>query len=234
MPYSNQADVEFYGQFSSSDFSNKGYSYQDGIQKAIADADRMIDEYCDVPEGFFIPGGIEIQQEHLNGTDVIYIGGIQRFYAWFAGATSHLKFAYKPVLSVTKLEEETSAGIWTTRTKGSNSDYIVVDDGVRFVQNTPAWKFKNVRVTYKAGYKTIPWQIVQVSGRLAAALLKYIKDKPAAAGTSQSSGVSLLGVSKSSSSSVSQGGAGQVADAVFTPDLRELLNNFRRANYGFG
>jgi len=233
MPYSNKADIEFYGQFSSGDFS-KGYDYNASIAKAIQDADRMIDEYCGVPEDFFISDGLEIQNEYHNGVDVVYIGGIIKFFDWYYGATSHLKLKYKPVLSVTKFEEETSPGTWTTRTEGANNDYIVVDDGVRFVQNTPAWKFKNVRVTYKAGYKVIPWQISQVSGRLAASLLKYIKDQPAAAGTSQSESYNLGGLSESSSSSVSQGGGTKVSDAVFTEDLRNMLNKFCRANYGFG
>jgi hypothetical protein len=220
MGYSTKSDVEFWGQFQLGDLTI-GYDYNNSIAKAITIADRMIDHYCQVPESFFVAGGIEIQQEYHNGTDVAYLGGITKFFNWYSGGTSHLKFKHKPVLSVTKLEEETSADSWTTRTEGTGNDYIVVDDGVRFVKNTPSWKYKNVRATYKAGYAVTPSQVVEVSGRLAAALLQKIDD----AKTRQS--VTTTGLSVSAPATPSLTGP------VFTDELKSLLVNYRRVVYAF-
>jgi len=221
MPYSNKRDVEFWGQIASGKIGSIGPDYNESIQQAIAHADHMIDDYCHVPEGFFNPGGIEIQQEYLNGTDVAYLGGITKFFNWYYGGTSHLRFKYRPVLSVTKLEEETAAGTWTTRTEGTGNDYIVVEDGVRYVTNTPAWKYKNVRATYLIGYATTPGNVTQVSARLAAAILHRIID----AKDRVKASVSSLHAEHSSETSLGV--------AIFTPDLQRLLEPYRRSVYAF-
>lgn len=219
MPYSTKNDVLFYGQFSAGEFGAAGWDEEASYQKAINDADHMIDDYCNVPEQFFTAGGTEIQQEYHNGTDVVYIGGIIKFFNWYYGATSHLKLDYKPVLSITKLEEETSPGTWTTRTEGSNNDYIAVEDGVRFVQNTPAWKFKNVRATYKAGYTTTPWQVQQVSAELASRILQDIVDRK----NREKASVGPVNVSSP-----------EPRKLIFTDELKARLNNYRRVVYAFG
>ena len=221
MGYSTRTDVEFWGQFNSSDFGSIAYSYESSLQRAIDTADRYIDDYCNVPEGFFSAGGVEIQQEYLNGSDVKYIGGVVKFFSWYYGGTSHLKFKHHPVLSVTKLEEETSADTWTQRTEGTGNDYIVVEDGVRFIRNTPGWKYKNVRVTYKVGYARTPSQISEVSGRLAAAVLRRIKT------ASNPVSVTIQGQSVSVAADASLG------KPVLTDDLKKLLENYKRAVYGF-
>jgi len=221
MGYSMKSDVEFYGQFVTGDFGASGYDYNNSIAKAITIADRNIDHYCQVPENFFVAGGIEIQNEFLNGTDVAYLGGITKFFNWYTGGTSHLKFKHRPVLSVTKLEEETGAGSWSTRTEGTGNDYIVVADGVRYVKNTPAWTYKNIRVTYKIGYATTPAQVTEVSGRLAAALLRRIID----AKTPQTIGVGGMSVSTAVDASLTK--------PVFTDELKQLLVNYKRVVYAF-
>ena len=222
MTYSRKEDVEFYGQLDSSKIGSIGYDYDASIQKAITDADHMIDDYCRVPSGFFSPGGIEIQEEYLNGVDVAYLGGITKFFNWYYGGTSHLKFAYRPVLSVTKLEEETAAGTWTTRTEGTGNDYIVVTDGVRYVTNTPAWKYKNVRASYVVGYKSTPGNVTQVSARLAAAILHRIIDSKTRARGS-GGGLAVTNPPETSLGAV-----------IFTDELKRLLGEYRRPIYAFG
>jgi len=221
MPYSNKSDVEFWAQDTRTDIGTIGPDYNESLQRAIAIADGDIDDYCHVPHGFFSPGGIEIQQEYLNGTDVAYLGGITKVFNWYYGGTSHLKFTHSPVLSVTKLEEETAAGTWTLRTEGTGNDYIVVDDGVRFVTNTPAWKYKNVRVTYKVGYKTTPSNVAYVSARLAAAILQRIVD---AKHRHKASG---FGMSVDVASETSLGAN------IFTEELQRKLRRYQRPTYAF-
>jgi len=220
MGYSTRTDVEFWGQFTAGSFT-LGYDYENSLERAIQIADRRIDDYCNVPSGFFSSGGIEIQQEYLNGTDIAYIGGVLKFYSWYYGGTSHLKFKYPPVLTVTKLEEETSADTWTTRTEGTGNDYIVVEDGVRFIKNTPNYKYKNVRVTYKAGYTSTPGQISEVSGQLAAAVLRRIKD-------SANPTTATIG-----SQSITVAADASLTKPVLTKDLKNLLRNYKRVIYAF-
>lgn len=184
MGYSRIEDVEWYSRITDSYFSGRGFSdYNSSVNRAIASADALIDEYCYPPSdggtylhGFFEPGGIEVAAEHLNGVDVVWTFEHIRFPGWMRGGESHLRFNYRPVLSVTSLEEETGAGVWTARTEGSGSDFIVVADGVRFVESTPEYRYKNVRVTYKAGYRFTPRVVSEVSARLAATIIHQILD----------------------------------------------------------
>ena len=220
MGYSTKNDILFYGQFATGDFGASGYDEEASYAKAIKLADSDIDGYCNVPEGFFTPGGIEIQQEYLNGKDVAYIGGVTKFFNWYSGGTSHLKFKHKPVLSVTKLEEETGSGSWITRTEAT--DYIVVEDGVRYITNTPSYRYKNVRATYKAGYTTTPSQVVEVSACLAAAYLQRIQD--AKNRTPVATQGQNVGVPPDAS----------LTKPIFTDDLKAKLNSFRQLVYGFG
>ena len=209
-----------WGQFADAAFGSVGLDENASYQKMIESADRMIDEYCRVPEDFFVAGGVEVQQEYLDGKDVAYIGGVTKFFNWYYGGTSHLKFKHKPVLSVTKLEEETTTGTWTTRSEGSGSDYIVVDDGVRYITNTPSWKYKNVRATYKAGYTSTPTQVSVVSARLAAALLHRVKD----ANNRKTTSIGTLSVTAPVS---------DLSQPVFSDDLKRLLVNYKRVVYAF-
>ena len=222
MPYSNQAEVETWGQFGSSNLGDKGYSYDNTVQALIKWADNAIDDYCMVPMGFFEAGGVAVQNEFLNGADIAYIGGIQKFFNWYYGGTSHLKFKYRPVLTVEKLEEETGAGVWTTRTEGTGNDFIVVDDGVRYITNTPSYKYKNVRVTYKAGYTQTPGRVNECSARLAAAFGQRMVDARTRRNVAVSGGVT-----------VAQPPTPTLTKSVFTEDLKKLVQNYKRVVYAF-
>ncbi len=219
--YSTQNDVEFYGRFNSSSISPYGYNYESAIAKAIESADAIIDEYCYPPRddgayfyGFFEPGGIEIALEYLNGCDIYYSEGFSTLN--FNTGQDHLKFRYRPVLSVTSLAEETSTGTWTARTE--NTDYIVVQDGVRFILNTPSWKHHNVRATYKAGWKTTPRIISEISGKLAAAILQQIIDSGTR--TDTTAGPAMY-----------KSAGGRLLDSVLSVEDRERLNRYKILNY---
>lgn len=222
MPYCTIEDVKFWGQLDDTSKlggAGDGYDYTNSIQRSIEIASNRIDDYCEVPKGFFEPGGVEIQKEYHDGARVIYTGKVTRFYAFDYGGLAHLKTDYTPVLSVTKLEEETSAGSWTTRTEGSNDDYVVVDDGVRYVKNVPTWKWKNVRITYKAGYKETPQGVIDVCGELAAAILHKIIDAQKR--------------SRASSGGASTEPTGvRLTDTVFTKDMKLDLKRYRQSNGG--
>jgi len=126
------------------------------------------------PEGYFVGGGVEIEKEYHDGKDLGTSSSYPRFYS--VRSTPFLRLKHIPVLSVTTLEEETSAGTWTSRTEGRGNTFLVVENGVRFVSNVPRYLYKNIRVTYKTGYPITPSSIKECSARLAAAMFHLILD----------------------------------------------------------
>jgi hypothetical protein len=131
-----------------------------------------------VPRGFFEPGGIQIADEYHDGNEIAYYYSVNKLYEWQwdYDAFMLLPLKYTPVISVTTVEEETTPGTWTTRTAGSANDYIVVSDGVHFVANFPDPGYKNLRVTYLAGYALTPRIIQDTSAKMAALALQKILD----------------------------------------------------------
>jgi hypothetical protein len=174
MPYCDKLEVETWAQITSADFGSIGYDYVNTLQYVINLADRAIDNYCMQPDGFFNGGGIEIQKELHDGVEFGYVG----FNVWLSSHDYRpfLRLKYVPVLSITKFEEETTAGSWTTRTEGRSSDYIVDESGIYIVSNLPDYDYRNIRVTYKTGYTSTPSPIKECSVRLAASMLHRIKD----------------------------------------------------------
>ena len=176
-PYSVQADVERVGRFKTDDFSvDYGYNYATSVERAIQEADALIDDYCLVPSGYFTGGGVTVTAEKLNGLDLINVGDLGGLPGWSRGGGALLRFKYGPMLSVTSLEEETTQGTWTARTEGRDSDFVVVPDGVAFMANSPSSRYSNVRVTYVAGYAATPRTIQAVSARLAASIVQSLVD----------------------------------------------------------
>jgi hypothetical protein len=218
MVYSSSTEVEFYGQIDSSNtqgLGEAGPSYANNLTYAVVAADRMIESYCDVPSGFFDAGGVTITTEYHDGVEVGYYGLYPSFGVSYK-MRPKLRLNYTPVISVTTLEENTSGSTWTARTEGRSSDFIVVPDGVRFIGHVPRYDYDNVRVTYVAGYAAIPGNVVECSGRLAAAILLKIID------AKKRSPVSIGSLSTSPADMPS------LSAEVFTPPLKDLVKRYRR------
>lgn len=215
MPYSSQDDVEFWGQLSEDKVGAYGFNYENSIQQAIMKADRAINDYCMQPYGFFEPGGVAIQREYHDGAEIGDYGLLVSF-GLSIKRRPFLRLKYEPVRSVAKFEEETSAGTWTSRTEGRDDDYLVMSDGIRFIRHVPKYKYKNVRVTYVAGYHSTPGRVNECSARLAAALLHQILDS-ASRDTATTQGMS-----------VSQNPQPRLSQGVFTPELKGLVRRYKR------
>jgi len=215
MTYSSQADVEFYGQFDTSDNISKGYDYTNSIMKAIENADSRIDEYCNVPEGFFNPGGITIQQEYHDGTEIGDYGLLVSF-GLSIKRRPFLRFKHSPVLSVTSLEKSDSSGTWSALTEGRTNDYLVMETGVRFLKNVPSYDYKNVRVTYRAGYNTTPANVAQCSGLLASAILNQVLH------AKDTENISIGNLSVTDKITVT------LSSNVFTEELKSLVRHYHR------
>ena len=215
MPYCDKLEVETWAQITSADFGSIGYDYVNTLQYVINLADRAIDNYCMQPDGFFNGGGIEIQKELHDGVEFGYVG----FNVWLSSHDYRpfLRLKYVPVLSITKFEEETTAGSWTTRTEGRSSDYIVDESGIYIVSNLPDYDYRNIRVTYKAGYTVTPSPVVECSARLAANMAHHIIDS--ASRTNSGSGSVAL---NTASELVGLG------KPVLTDELKALVRDYMR------
>lgn len=206
MPYTDSDTVKTWAQTTAAALGVAGYDEPSSYQHFIEAACHAIDQYCDVPDGFFEGGGVEVQQEKHDGLE-----------AFSTSVRPFIRLNYAPVLSVTKFEEETSAGTWTPRMEGRNSDYIVVGDGVRFNSNVPDYDYDNIRVTYKAGYNVTPAIVADVAARLAGNIIQRVIDSR-----------SRTKVSVSSISADTPTELVGVAAMVFTDELKSMLSGFMR------
>ena len=136
-------------------FTDLGYAndtvFDTFLDTLIVLADGIIDNYCRVPAGFFEAAGLALSSELLDFC-----------YPW-------LSLRYFPVLSVSKVEYNSSgygqAASWVTITE---PDYMVkLPEGlIMLVNKTPAVIENSVRVSYTAGYSTVPSAIKQVAIQL--------------------------------------------------------------------
>ncbi len=206
MPYSNADDFGTWSSVTISDLGTTGYNYANTVAKLIEWADRAIDDYLDQPHGFFEPGGVAIQHEYHDGMELLDTSKEEPL----------LILNYKPVLSVAKFEEETGTGTWTTRTEGTGNDYKVAENGVRILSNIPDYDWKNVKVTYIAGYRQTPGRINECSARLAAAMAHRIIDSRSRAPSS------MAGMTVSSPEN------SNVAKEVFDEELKLIVRGYKR------
>jgi len=214
--YSSVDEVKTWAQYTDGDLGASGLGENESITNLINSADRAIEDYTDQPAAYFEPGGVNIQEEYGDSVDVGDYGllvsfglSIRRRPFW--------RFKYSPVLSITKLEKSDSGGSWSTLTEGRGSDYLVMENGVRFLRNLPTLDYKNLRVTYMAGYTTTPGRVSECSARLAASMIHRIIDSKtrnntATGGPSVDIATEFVGLSK----------------ACFTKDMKELVRRYRR------
>jgi len=214
MAYSTSAAVLMWAQMQSGDFTVVDTDFTTTITNYIAYADDMIENYCKVPSGYFDAGGVTITNEYHDGVELGYGSTWQHLFG--QRGDPFLRLKYTPVISVTTLSEETSAGTWTARTEGRNDDFLVMENGVRYVANIPTYDYKNIRCTYVAGYSATPGSVAVCSARLAAALLQKVKD----ATRRQPARLAALSAEMAVDPTLSH--------QVFSPPLKALVDPYRR------
>ena len=142
--------------------------YEDLLDELILAAERIIDNYCKVPSGFFVAAGLTVTAEHHDhdGSGVVHL----RYY---------------PILSVTSLEYNnaglTQATNWTALTAGpgAGSSYLLYPEfeshGKIVIYSTiPSAGFRNIRSTYVAGYTAVPADITQITNEIVANIVRGI------------------------------------------------------------
>ena len=169
-------------------FNDVTFSYAGAVAKYIVVADSQIDAYCGVPSGFFNAGGYTVTDEYHDGAEVQRSSlSVPYTSTYLTSSTQNRSYILKtklyPILSVTSLSEETSNGSWTARTE--NTDFIIIRDGVRFLANIPAAGFRNIKITYTAGYSAVPAAVANVSAQLAAEILNTVIQQNSTAQTQE-------------------------------------------------
>jgi len=160
MPYTSPDNVKNLAKLS---YTDLGYSSNAEFEAFINDlttyAQSVVDSYCNVPSGFFDAGG-------LTFTDQPY------------DFRHSLQLRYYPVLSVSAVKVNTAGYGQTPNWKTLDStDYIVDEHAgvIHFVSGTiPAVTEQSVKVSYTAGYNSVPNTIAYVTAQLCANLIHII------------------------------------------------------------
>jgi hypothetical protein len=194
-PYSTVAQAKILA----SDYAKLGTDYATQIPYLISISDRAIDHELEVPEGYFVAGGKQFVEIH-DGAEL----GCVPTYAL-------LMLTHTPILTVDSVVADGTA-------LTEDVDYVVDPLGISFLTNRVTYDYRNITVTYTAGYTATPSQISNVSTQLSASIIQRVIDT----GKSrlQSVGVGSLSVS---SIATFMG----LANSCFTDSLKAEIRNYR-------
>ena len=158
-------DVKVLSQISYADLGfNTDADYEAFIEADIIPvAVKIIEDYCSVPSGFFEAGGAIITDEYFDGD-----------------GTGSLWLKYRPIVSVIALAYNekglTEAPSWVSLSEGPgvNKHYLVYAERglILIYNNVPPEGYKNIKITYKAGYSSTPLSVVEIAKQLSANMLR--------------------------------------------------------------
>jgi len=166
--YTTVADVRDETQIEHEDIGFQDETqYENLLDELILYAERIIDNYCKVPSGFFIAAGLTITDEYHDhgGSGVIYL------------------FYYPTVLTTLSVNTAliTEAAVWValTASPAADSDFISYPEyrhegKVYIYDSVPSSGYRNIKVTYQAGYAAIPADVSQVCNEIVANIVRGI------------------------------------------------------------
>lgn len=141
---------------------------EDLIDAIILFAERIIDDYCNVPSLFFTAGGVAITDEYHDhdGSGIFH-------------------YNYYPIITVTNIEVNllalTQAPVWTPITAGPGvgSGYLLYPEmehhgKVYIYMGTPPEGHRNIRSDYTPGYAAVPPPVNHMTKELVANALRGI------------------------------------------------------------
>jgi hypothetical protein len=142
--------------------------FEDLIDDLILFAERVIDDYCQVPSGFFVAAGLTITTEEHD-----------------SDGSGDVNLRYYPIRSITNLWVRytglTQAAVWTPLTAGpgAGSNYLLYPEYIHhgkiyIYSGAPAAGERNIRCTYVAGYAAVPTTIAELTKELVANTLRGI------------------------------------------------------------
>ena len=192
--------------------------YYDYLVRLIEQASRFVDGECDRENGFFQKDGITITEYH-DGMGSSPPTGLYKFGeekdTWQESAR-RIFLNSKPVLDITSIHENVASigqiDDWNeiTSYRWKNNEIVFSPDAI------PAKGFKNVRVTYKAGYSETPLDIQMACTRLITNMIhKLISDRTA----------TFVSFARPTAINFAM-------PEIFTPDIRMVLKRYKLMGYG--
>ncbi|MEM2028977.1 MAG: hypothetical protein QXS05_06320 [Candidatus Bathyarchaeia archaeon] len=151
MPYTSIGEVKALAKLSPSDLGLQSESEFDGfISKLILYAQSLIDSFCNLPEGFFEPGGIKVIDEEHDYNQPIRLN-------------------LRPIISIQTVEVY-RGGAWQTL---SPEDYTVDYKAglIMIIGKAPALTGRSVRISYTAGYIETPEAIKYAAAQICVNML---------------------------------------------------------------
>jgi len=165
MGYTTADDVKNYSQLSYSDLGfSDDTAFTNFINTLIGIAEDIIDDYCDVPDGFFDDGGVKLTEYYDSD------------------GSGELWLKHRPVISITSLQYNekgpTETPSWVSLTEGPGDDthYLIYPEkGFIYIYSKipPAGK-RNIKVVYTAGYSATPEPVAHVCKELVANVLRGV------------------------------------------------------------
>jgi hypothetical protein len=158
--YCSKDDVKAYSQIAYTDLGHATEtSFNTFLDSLISFAQAMIENYCNVPSGFFEKDGKAFTNQLHDYR-----------YPW-------IDLRYYPVLSVSKVEYNSQGyGVTPSWAQITEPDYIIMKDTgqLMLVNVTPAITEQSIRISYTAGYAAVPDPIKHVCIHICSNLLHEI------------------------------------------------------------
>ena len=195
--YVSENDVKNYSRIT---YTDLGYSSDDDFVTFLSDLitqiEAVIDAYCGVPLGFFKAGGLTFTDERYDYDPEL------------------IQLKHYPILNVTKVEyNKAGYGQSEDWEEISNTYYILYSEEglLKIVNKVPAIKERSIRVSYTAGYSSVPDAIKYVCIQLCSNYLHTVLQRKISP---------IIRISEFTVQSV--------LPTIFTPELKKLLAHYVR------
>ncbi len=190
-------------QYSNITYQDLGFTsntdYDAFLGTLINQIERVIDNYCRVPSGFFKAGGLSFTETHY----------------WNEDGEIHTR--YYPIVTLTKVELDyagyNQAADWTeipSRYYYAKNEYGIV----KIIGKSPGHAENSVRITYTAGYSAVPDDVKLAALNLANRVLKMLLQQR----------YSISAVPRDLDVRINI-----VIEEAFTDEIKSLLAPYRRA-----
>jgi hypothetical protein len=184
--------------FAKINYEDLGYStdaeYEAYINELIVHCESLVESYCNVPRGYFAAGGMSFTEKY-DYKEPIYL-------------------RHKPLISVSKVEiNKAGYGQTPNWEEIASTTYLVnpLEGSVRLLTKFPATELQSVRITYTAGFSSVPQTVTYVVKNICSNFLHTVLQRK------------ISPVIRIDDWTVRL-----VLNEAFTPELKQLLAPYRR------
>lgn len=174
------------------------------VNTLIGSAEAIIENFCDVPDGFFEDGGATVTDEYHDLRE----------------SDDFIQLNHKPVISITSAyvndAEYGAAPNWSAIS--TNSMYLYMETGQLYFYNlTYSVIEQNIKVTYVAGYSSTPGDIDYICAQICVNVLHVTLQRKV-----------------SPVIRVDDWSVRMVDPKVFSPELQNMLKRYRKGRMTIG